>query len=120
MIFRKAGPALLWSLIVTVLTLLPGRDLPDVHIVNFDKMAHFAVFGLLEWLYLNWICLGRSISKPGLVTLGCIAYGGLIEILQGAFYIDRYADFWDFTFNSMGCIAGWIFFSVYVKKSTNL
>jgi VanZ family protein len=116
MIFRKAGPALLWTLIVSILTLLPGRDLPDVHIVNFDKMAHFAVFGLLEWLYLKWICLGRSISKPGLITLACVAYGGLIEILQGAFYIDRYADFWDFLFNSLGCLGGWIVFSFSNKK----
>lgn len=112
MIFRKAGPALLWTLIVTTLTLLPGRDLPEVRIVNFDKMAHFAVFGLLEWLYLNWICLGRSISKPGLVTFACIAYGGLIEILQGAIYIDRYADVWDFVFNGLGCAAAWGLFKI--------
>lgn len=116
MIFRKAGPALLWTLIVSILTLLPGRDLPDVHIVNFDKMAHFGVFALLEWLYLNWLCLGRSISKPGLITLACVAYGGLIEILQGAFYVDRYADIWDFLFNSLGCLGGWAVFIMHRRK----
>lgn len=107
MIFRKAGPALLWTLLVSILTLMPGRDLPEVRIVNFDKMAHFGVFALLEWLYLYWLCLGRSINKPELITLACIAYGGLIEILQGTFYTDRYADFLDFLFNSLGCLGGW-------------
>ena len=110
MIFRKAGPALLWTLIISILTLLPGRDLPDVHIVNFDKMAHFGVFGMLEWLYLNWLCLGRNFKNPLLITLACVAYGGLIEVLQGTFYTDRYADIWDFTFNSLGCLCGWMVF----------
>jgi VanZ family protein len=116
MIFRKAGPALLWTLLVSILTLMPGRDLPEVRIVNFDKMAHFGVFALLEWLYLYWLCLGRSINKPGLITLACIAYGGLIEILQGTFYTDRHADVWDFTFNSIGCLGGWLAFSKMHKQ----
>lgn len=116
MIFRNAGPALLWTVIVSILTLLPGRDLPEVHIVNFDKMAHLGVFGLLEWLYLNWICLGKRYKNALVITLACIAYGGLIEVLQGTFYTDRYADVWDFLFNSIGCLAGWGIFWMGNKK----
>ncbi len=116
MFFRNAGPALLWTLIVSILTLMPGRDLPEIHIVNFDKIAHLGVFALLEWLYLNWICLGRRINKPLAITLACIVYGGLIEVLQGTFYTDRYADIWDFTFNALGCLGGWAFFSLYNRK----
>jgi VanZ family protein len=116
MIFRKAGPALLWTLIVGILTLLPGRDLPDVRIVNFDKMAHFGVFALLEFLYLQWLCLGRSYLFPGRITVGCIAYGGIIEILQGTFYTDRYSDIWDFVFNGLGCLGGWMIFRLFFQK----
>lgn len=95
----KAGAAIVWTLVVAFLTLLPGKDLPEVNIVNFDKAAHLGVFGLLEWLYLLWI------PKRYLhITLICVLYGGILEVLQGTFYEDRHADVWDFVFNALGCM----------------
>jgi VanZ family protein len=105
--FRKAAPALIWTFIVSILTLLPGRDLPEVRIVNFDKVAHLGVFALLEWLYLNWLCIASDRIKRGvLITLCCIAFGGVIELLQGTLYTDRHADVLDFIFNGLGCCLG--------------
>ena len=87
--------------------LLPGKDLPEVQVVNFDKFVHLTVFGLLCWLYLRWFrdtATPRSVSSQILILLAVILYGGLMEILQGAFYTDRSADWLDFAANSAGCI----------------
>ena len=43
-------------------------------------------------------------------TIICVVYGGLLELMQGAFYIDRTADLYDFIANSAGVFIGIIFF----------
>lgn len=108
---RYVLPALVWTLTVTILTLLPGKDLPEVDIVNFDKLAHFGVFFLLSILYLRWKAFGPKIKASKLaIVIVIIAYGGIIELLQGAFYTDRFADIWDFSANSIGALSGGFIF----------
>ncbi len=104
---RYVLPALVWTLTVTILTLLPGKDLPEVNIVNFDKVAHLGVFFLLCILYLRWKSFGPRLQASNF-TIACIiiAYGGIIEILQGTFYTDRFSDIWDFAANSTGVLTG--------------
>ena len=107
--FRYGLPAIIWTIVVTVLTLLPGRDLPEVNIVNFDKAAHLGVFGLLTGLYLRWNnSLPVEVTRNILVTLFVIAYSGLIELLQGIFYVDRHADILDFAANATGCVLAFL------------
>ena len=91
---------------------MPGKDLPEVHIVNFDKFAHVFVFGVLNGLYLLW---NRNTDRPNrfntlLISLACIAYGGAIELLQGVLYIDRHSDILDFIANSIGCASALMLF----------
>jgi VanZ family protein len=107
----KAGAAVIWTLVVAFITLLPGKDLPEISIVNFDKLAHLGVFAVLEFLYLRW--LGKSYFW---ITTACIFYGGLLEFLQGAFYVDRYADLWDFVFNGLGCLVALFVFNHWFKR----
>lgn len=103
-ILRSPFPALLWTITVSILTLMPGKNLPKVDLVNFDKTAHLGVFGLLNLLWLLWLAVDANqkqwIKK---VTIGCMVYGGCIELLQGAF-TDRAADWIDFVFNIVGCL----------------
>lgn len=113
---RFVLPALVWTLVVTILTLLPGKDLPEVQLVNFDKFAHFGVFFLLEWLYLRWKTWGPNLGLSVVsISLIVISYGGLIEILQGTLYTDRYADLFDFIANASGAFAALIVFRTYRK-----
>lgn len=102
---RYGGPAVVWTLIITILTLMPGKDLPKVDIVNFDKVAHLYVFFALNLLYLRWLCKSNTSTKLKFtITSICVVYGGLIELLQGTFYTDRYSDPIDFAFNTAGCL----------------
>jgi VanZ family protein len=113
--WRYAVPSFIWTAVVTVLCLLPGKDLPEVNIVNFDKFSHLFVFGLLCWLYLRWhkAVLGKSFKGGLAVTMAIMLYGGLMEVLQGAFYIDRSADLLDAAANCTGCL---IAFAIHLRK----
>jgi VanZ family protein len=118
MFLRYALPALAWTSIVTILTLLPGKDLPDVSIVNFDKAAHLGVFGLLSFLYLRWQTFGQGLkTSVKTILLAIIAYGGGIEIMQGCFYTDRHADSIDFIANTAGVLLGWLSFRIMFPKT---
>ncbi len=96
---------------------MPGRDLPQIHFINFDKFAHLGVFGLLNLLYLRWQRFGISNGAAAwLVSLLVITYSGLIELLQGAFYTDRSADWADFAANAGGCLLAWLLLPLLPKK----
>jgi VanZ family protein len=99
----RALAALGWHTIVTVLTLMPGKDLPSVDIVNFDKSAHLGVYALLCFLYLWWMKPDSRAVQWRIVVLLTV-FGSLIEVLQGTFYTDRFADWRDALANSLGCL----------------
>lgn len=104
-LLRYALPAFFWTMLITVLCLMPGKDLPSVSILNFDKFVHISFFGMLNLLYLRWGVFGNGLKlSPIKITIFTIFYGGLIEILQGTFYTDRHADLMDFIANSVGAL----------------
>lgn len=99
------GAAWAWTLLVTLLTLMPGKDLPPVGLVGFDKLAHLGVFAVMVLLHLG-LGTARSAyasSRSVVVAAGCALYGGLIELLQGALTADRVADPYDALANALGC-----------------
>jgi hypothetical protein len=104
-LLRYALPAFAWTTIITVLCLMPGKDLPSVSIVNFDKFVHVSFFGMLNFLYLRWGVFGNGLTLSSIkITIFTIFYGGSIEIIQGTFYTDRHADLMDFIANTAGAL----------------
>lgn len=45
------------------------------------------------------------------IIFGCIAYGGMLEIMQATVFSQRSGDWLDFIANSFGCCMGLWFFS---------
>ena len=82
--------SILWSLLILVLCLLPGKDLPTVDIINFDKLAHFSIYLLLAvMMYYGWkkqdsfIALHHKTAIKILIITS--AYGFAVEIMQELF-----------------------------------
>jgi VanZ family protein len=55
------------------------------------------------------------INKLSIVTMifiifGCVAYGGLLEVMQATVFSQRSGDWLDFIANSFGCLIGLWFF----------
>ena len=98
-----------WTLITLYLTLSPAQYIADVHLFDFDKLGHFAMFGGWTGLVGLYIMIykGRyNVNLLPLVIIG-IVFGAFIEFLQWALPIYRSPSFMDMVANSLGCIAAW-------------
>ena len=113
-----------WALLILVLCLMPGKDLPTVNILNFDKLAHFSIYLLLAlMLYYGWkkqdsfLSLhSNTIIKILLITS---IYGFVVEILQELLTSDRHFDIFDALANAIGGMAGSLM-GTFVKQKLSL
>jgi VanZ family protein len=111
MFLRYNFLSIFWFVLILVLSFLPGKDLPEVSILQFDKLVHviFYLF-LFVFTYVGWkkqsqYKILQDVS--GLLIFGLSAgFGLLIECGQGLFTADRYFDIYDAIANSIGALAG--------------
>ncbi len=88
------------ALIVMALSLAPlGSDAPSL---GWDKANHLVAFAGLALLG----CLAYP-GHTGIVLVGLLAYGGLIEVLQ-SFTSYRSAEWADLLADALGLPIGWI------------
>jgi VanZ family protein len=88
-------------LVTGVISLMPAPD-----IGGSDKIAHFIVFlSLSAWFSL----IVEHRKSLWLVLIGLIAYGLLLELLQGLTTY-RTGDFRDALANSLGVVSGIVFY----------
>lgn len=102
------GAALFWTLTIAILCLIQINDLPDFNKIDIpekDKYVHFTfhlVFTLL-WSGYFWKKQKEIVIKTVFrVFLVSVAYGILIEFLQGEFTTTRQADIFDVLANTTG------------------
>ncbi|MBK7674000.1 MAG: VanZ family protein [Candidatus Accumulibacter sp.] len=92
---------LFWPTVLAVLVLSlipPGPRLPDT---GWDKSNHLLAFAVLAVLGL------RSYpGSKGVLLVGLLAYGGVIEGLQ-SLAPDRFAEWADLLANALGLLFGW-------------
>lgn len=93
----------IWTIVILILTLLPGQDIPNVPIFGIDKFVHMFMFGVLMFL----VC---KISKEPLISRSayvvssfilCISYGIIIEFIQ-QYIPGRSMSIYDIIANSVG------------------
>jgi len=115
--------AILYSLFITVISLLPIEDFPKVNYTFADKIAHISIHALLFlfWAIFFFIKDSFKLNRKTLVLIigGCLIYGIIIEILQGVFTDYRDADLFDLIANIIGLSLGLILFLT-VKKISNV
>jgi VanZ family protein len=86
--------------IITVLSLIPSHDLPDVHMS--DKVEHTLAYVALGFWF-GCVVVRRDLIWLGLVL---VAFGGLIELLQGWMELGRQADIKDLWADVLGVAVG--------------
>lgn len=94
------GVGVLIALAVAVVCLVPGRKLPDVRVS--DKMEHLLAFAMLAFWF-GSILVRRDFFW---LAVALIAFGGLIELAQGAMRFGREADIKDLLADSIGVVLG--------------
>jgi len=114
--------ALVWAILIFIGSSLSGDTLSDVKFINipgFDKFVHFT------WYFLLFLFLAAAVYKKNesiqikqifLLLMVCVVYGGLLEFLQGNFFVKRSEDVFDFIANSSGAIIASLLFSYLYKR----
>lgn len=101
-------PFVFWVsiLVITGFALTTASPKLYGNLLSNDKILHFITF-----FYLTFICLSlrRNIIKSTQVVLLIFLYGLLIELLQ-YFIPSRQCSLSDILANSIGCLAGMIFY----------
>lgn len=88
--------------------------------IHLDKVAHFAVYGVLAGL----LVLNQSKTMGGLfgirdlvyIILICTIYGAILEAMQYFFLSDRFFEIPDIIANIIGSIAGTVFVYLFLKR----
>lgn len=116
--YKNFLPGIAWFFIVGILTLMPGKDIPEVTFLNsipqFDKLVHAALFGGITFLF----CLPlikypfshrQKIYYFIRIALAAIIWGITVEFLQKYFIPGRDFDLLDWAADSAGVlIALWL------------
>lgn len=112
---RSLRWALLWALVILVLCLMPGKDVPHwdwADLFNLDKPVHAILFGILTYLlataFLTNARFGRLHLHPAVsAVLLAVTYGILMEVMQGTMMMERTADVNDALANTVGALVAW-------------
>ncbi len=109
-----------WTVTIFVLCCTPGRYIPTtswLELLSFDKFVHASIFFVLVICWLSHFYTNNKLSfnLKWLLLLLCIAYGGLLEIMQATVFSQRSGDWLDFIANSLGCLTGLALFNKYKK-----
>ncbi|GAA4037883.1 hypothetical protein GCM10022409_23910 [Hymenobacter glaciei] len=105
-----AALPLLWAAVVLVLTLTPSDEMPRTPVwklLSFDTAAHAGVFfvlAALSWFSLHrqrrWRWLARHAAT--VVLVGCLLFGGFIELLQMTMHLGRHGEWSDLISDGLG------------------
>jgi len=120
MTIRYTWPVILWSAIILTVTLIPGKAVPEVDIVNIDKVVHFFIFAVL--MVATSYAVKKTRDKKGLPTslllpgLYSIGLGISIEFLQ-RYVPGRSFSVADMIANTIGVAIGYFIFKLMVRKN---
>jgi VanZ family protein len=124
MIVRSFFPSLFWMGVIFFLSIIPGSNLPDFsfwRIFSMDKLIHAIFFSILSFQLMNG-CMRQYnhtfIRKNSVIIALTIAiiYGGIVELYQEMYLIDRYGDWLDILANIVGAMAGVVVFRIIYFK----
>ena len=124
MLLRRLWPALVWALIIMLLTGLPGTYFPEVtsfwEWLTPDKAIHIFIFGVQAFLLLfafgEQYSLVRNRLVYGSLLLITILFALLTEVLQAYVFIGRDGNVYDFIADVIGVAVGFVAYILYFKK----
>lgn len=105
--------AILWTLLILFACFTPSNEIPKVDIPLIDKWTHLVLFGGFTFL---WLCARplRTILWLSSLFLISVAFGALIELMQGALiFLGRSMEFMDAVADAIGGLFGIALFCLF-------
>ena len=116
--FRWLLLAIGWFILSTVLLTLPGSKFPKEDWLSkiwFDKWVHIFLFAVLTWLWC--MVVPRQLKNLILAGILCLAYGIIMEFIQGYCIPNRSFDEGDIIADAVGCLIAVVYCrGRYIKK----
>ena len=124
MFLRYNTAGILWAIFIFFLCAIPGGAIPHyiwAELLSVDKIIHVLIFIVLAVLLLRgfkkqtqfYFLRNNSLNA---VLIFCISYGGILELMQSYYFVDRSGSWFDFIANSAGSITGYFLFNYLGKK----
>ena len=105
--------AIAWAVVIAVLHAIPGSDFPEVSfsdLFQIDKLIHAIIFTIGFYLFAVAFAEQQKKAFIRYLIVSFIAYGLLLEVLQGLVFVERSADILDWLADTIGVFLGvWIF-----------
>lgn len=122
---RHFLPAICWGLLIVVMYVLPGEDIPVDSVwqyLGFDKVMHIAMFAL--WVPMTMVAISKQqIALGHRMGVGAWAFmigvvvGLILELGQERVVPGRMTDLWDGLANITGSLLGLLIYRVVYGKS---
>ena len=117
---REAKFAVAYALIITVLSSIPGHDLPDLSLWSMDKLIHLIIYMIFAILIHR--ALRIELSRFGyalvLTLIIGICYGGLDELYQNLIP-GRDSSLYDWYADAAGVTVGGLTAVYWAKRSAD-
>ncbi len=113
---KKIWPAFIWSVMIFILLIIPGKELPaGPELPSFDKIVHMVLFGVQVWLWSYYIKHGTNFSPHLWIfllifLLSCL-YGIGMEYYQKYFVLNRAFETGDILADITGSAIAFLLFS---------
>ena len=117
-------PALLWTIFIFILLIIPGSDLPTasfLDLIYFDKWVHVGLFAVMTflWSFPFFKTLKGNHFLFAFIGFSSDLYGAAMEFVQKYFASGRSFDLIDIIADTTGCLTGFLF-TVYLYKRQKL
>ncbi len=122
--FKKFIPAIIWLLVVLILIMIPGKQLPESEFlfeIDFDKFVHVGIFGLLAVLF-SWPFYKTTIPKNKKILYFIIiavltsAFGYSTELMQKYWAQGRSYSVMDWLADTGGALGAFIFCRIFFTR----
>jgi VanZ family protein len=123
-ILSKRFPALLWTIFIFILLVVPGKMLPDENqmaIPGLDKYIHVILFGSFVFLWGFYYAAKQKYPVQSnrrfilILVIACL-YGTGMEFVQKYFIPNRDFDIYDILADTLGAIIGFLIVRMTVKR----
>lgn len=102
--------AILWTSGILLACLIPGNEVPDIHIPLIDKWVHFIIFAGFSFLWLSAF-ISATATRAVLIFILSILLGYAVELLQDSGITSgRSYDVYDIVADTIGGALGVLLF----------
>ena len=97
---------MLWAALILILTSIPGSHIPPLPLRNFDKIVHFAIYGVLGFLTARAWANGSRATAVALLALALVSCFGALDEWHQQFIPQRSMDLLDWAADTTGAAIG--------------